>query len=183
MHTCFISERKITQKNFPFRKAIFEIEGSLKDMQCARGCHDAVYPNREAVLSMREHEQGMEIPSQYLPKCPVCGGPMQLHVPVNQAFVKDQEWQMGYQDYQAFLDRFHGKKLLILEFGVGVRNQMIKAPFMKLAYAEPDAFYITFNKGEIYIPQQIQDKAIGVDGDLALILPEVLENLKQLSKE
>lgn len=42
------------------RKAIFEIEGSLKDMQCARGCHDAVYPNREAVLSMREHEQGME---------------------------------------------------------------------------------------------------------------------------
>ena len=44
-------------------------------------------------------------------------------------------------------------------------------------------FYITFNKGEIYIPHQIQNKAIGVDGDLALILPEVLENLKQISKE
>ena len=99
--------------------------------------------NREAVHSMRDHEQGMEIPSQYLPKCPVCGGPMQLHVPVNQAFVKDREWQMRYQDYQAFIKRFHGKKLLILEFGVGARNQMMKTPFMKLAYAEPDAFYIT----------------------------------------
>lgn len=165
------------------RKAIFEIEGSLKDMQCARGCHDAVYSNRETVLSMRDHEQGLEIPSQYLPKCPVCGGSMQLHVPVNQAFVKDREWQMRYLDYQAFLERFHGKRLLILEFGVGAKNQMIKAPFMKLAYAEPDAFYVTFNKGEIYIPQQIHDKAIGVDGDLALILPEVLENLKQIIKE
>lgn len=164
------------------RESIFEIEGNMKDMQCAKGCHNKVYSNREAVLAMREHEQEMEIPSPYLPKCPVCGGPMQLHVPVNQAFVKDQEWQARFQDYHAFIDRFHGKKLLILEFGVGARNQMIKEPFMKLAYSEPNAFYITFNKGEVYIPHQIQDKALGVDGDLSLILPEVLENLKQVSK-
>ena len=31
-------------------------------------------------------------------------------VPVNQIFVKDQEWQARYQEYQAFLERFHGKK-------------------------------------------------------------------------
>lgn len=162
------------------RKSIFEIEGNMKDMQCAKGCHNKIYSNREAVLAMREHEQGMEIPSQYLPKCPVCGGPMQLHVPVSQAFVKDQKWQTRYQDYQAFLERLHGKKLLILEFGVGARNQMIKAPFMKLAYTEPDAFYITFNKGEIYIPHQIQDKAIGVDGDLVLILPKIFDNFNKI---
>lgn len=162
------------------RKAIFEIEGNMKDMQCAKGCHNKVYPNREAVLAMREHEQGMKIPSQYLPKCPVCGGPMQLHVPVSRAFVKDQEWQARCQDYQSFLEHLHGKKLLILEFGVGIRNQMIKAPFMKLAYAERNAFYITFNKGEIYIPHQIQDKAIGVDGDLVLILPKILDNFNKI---
>ena len=61
------------------RKSIFEIEGNMKDMQCARGCHDKVYSNREAVLTMMKHEQGMEIPSEYLPKCPVCGGAMQIH--------------------------------------------------------------------------------------------------------
>lgn len=44
------------------------------------------YPNREAVLAMREHEKVMKIHSQYLPKSPVCGGPMQLHVPVSQAY-------------------------------------------------------------------------------------------------
>lgn len=165
------------------RKSVFEIEGNMKDMQCAGGCHDKVYPNREAVLTMREHEQGMEIPTQYLPKCPVCGGPMQIHVPVNRAFVRDKEWQTRYQDYQAFVERFCGKKLLILEFGVGARNQMIKAPFMKLAFSEPNAFYITFNKGEIYILPQIQDKAMGVDGALSLVLPEVLEKLNEMNRE
>ena len=43
------------------------------------------------------------------------------------------------------------------------------------ADTEPNAFYITFNKGEIYIPHQIQNKAMGMDRDLALILPEVLK--------
>lgn len=58
------------------------------------------------------------------------------------------------------------KKLLILEFGVGSRNRMIKLPFMQTVAQEPDAFYITFNKGDLYIPQIIQEKSLGVDGDL-----------------
>lgn len=165
------------------RECIFEIEGNMKDMQCAGGCHNKVYSNREAVLAMHDHEQGMEIPTQYLPKCPVCGGPMQIHVPVSQSFVRDGEWQARYQDYQVFVERFHGKKLLILEFGVGAGNQMIKAPFMQLAFSEPGAFYIIFNKGEIYIFPQIQDKAMGVDGDLSQILPIILERFTEINRE
>lgn len=155
------------------RQHIWELEGNMKDMQCAKGCHKQIYSNQEAVLTMRKHEHGMEIPSEYLLKCPVCGGMMQLHVPVNQAFVTDMEWDTQSKRYMDFIDEFHNKKLLILEFGVGARNQMIKAPFMKLAYYEPNAFYITFNKGEIYIPTQIADKAIGVDGDLSEVLPQI----------
>ena len=98
---------------------------------------------------------------------------MKIHVPVNQNFIKGSETQISYQNYQKFMARFQGKKLLILEFGIGARNQMIKAPFMKIAAKEPNVFYITFNKGEIYIPTQIADKAIGVDGDLSQILPQI----------
>lgn len=98
---------------------------------------------------------------------------MKIHVPVNQNFIKSSETQKSYQNYQEFMARFQGKKLLILEFGIGARNQMIKAPFMKIAAKEPNVFYITFNKGEIYIPAQIADKAIGVDGDLSQILPQI----------
>ena len=34
-------------------------------------------------------------------------------------------------------------------------------------------FLYNFNKGEIYIPTQIADKAIGLDGDLSQILPQI----------
>lgn len=154
--------------------SIFELEGNMTEMQCARGCHENVYPNREAILSMREHEQGITIPAQYLPKCPVCGGAMQLHIPMNQCFIHGAKMQQQNQHYQEFIHRFHGKRLLILEFGIGARNQMIKAPLMQLAYQESNAFYITFNKGELYIAPEIQSKALGVDGDLSLILPKIL---------
>ena len=50
---------------------------------------------------------------------------------------------------------------------------MIKAPLMKLAAVEPQASYITFNKGEIYIPEEIKEKSIGVDGDLTAALKEI----------
>ena len=46
----------------------------------------------------------------------------------------------------------------------GLANRMIKEPLMQLAASEPNAFYITFNKGELYIPDEIQGKSIGVDG-------------------
>lgn len=155
------------------RQYILELEGNMKDMQCANGCHDKVYSNQEVILEMRKHEKGIEIPLAYLPKCPKCGGAMQIHVPVNQNFISSSEMQKNYKNYQKFMERFHGEKLLILEFGIGARNQMIKAPLMKIAEKEPNAFYITFNKGEIYIPIQIADKAIGVDGDLSQILPQI----------
>ena len=50
---------------------------------------------------------------------------------------------------------------------------MIKAPLMHLAAVEPQARYITFNKGEIYIPEEIKEKSIGVDGNLTVALKEI----------
>ena len=166
------------------RQHILELEGTMKDMQCANGCHDKVYSNQKAILEMREHEKGMEIPLTYLPKCPRCGAAMQIHVPVNQNFVRGSEEEKScYKNYQEFTKRFHEKKMLILEFGIGAGNQIIKAPFMKIAAKEPNGFYITFNKGEIYIPTQIANKAIGVDGDLSVILPQIEECYSKLKNK
>lgn len=54
--------------------------------------------------------------------------------------------------------------------GIGYRNQMIKAPFMELVQQEPNAVYITINKGEVYIPSPIREKSYGLDGNIAEIL-------------
>jgi NAD-dependent SIR2 family protein deacetylase len=129
------------------RKNIFEIEGNMRKMQCARGCHDIAYYSHDVIMNMLEHEEGMEIPNKYIPKCRKCNGTMIPHIAINKYFVQDREWNNSYRAYQSFVKDNHDKKLLILELGVGARNHMIKAPFMELVNEEESAFYITFNKG------------------------------------
>ena len=68
--------------------------------------------------------------------------------------------------FQNFLDACHGRKLVVLELGIGWRNQLIKAPLMRLVANEPNAAYVTINLGEVYIADDIKEKAFGLDGSL-----------------
>lgn len=154
---------------------VFEMEGKLTEMRCTKGCCDEVYPDREAVLRMAEAETDGRVPERLLPRCPKCGGSMEVNYGEYSSFQGKKNWQEKAARYQGFVNRMRGKKLVILEFGVGWRNQMIKMPFMQLTAAEPHAKYITFNKGEIYIPDGIQGKSIGVDQDIAAALREIVK--------
>ena len=154
------------------QEKIYEIEGNWLTMQCASRCHDTVYPSFELTEKMAAAERDGRIPSDMVPRCPVCGGPMQIHMEGDRNFipVTSAESRM-----ETFLQKYHGKKLVILELGIGWRNQLIKAPLMRLAAREPEAAYITVNLGEIYIPDEIQEKSYGLDGDLAAILRDLSE--------
>ena len=48
---------------------------------------------------------------------------------------------------------------------------------MQLAYREPNAKYITLNMPqELYIPQEIAKKSVGIAGDIAQSLKELNSN-------
>lgn len=49
---------------------------------------------------------------------------------------------------------------------------------MNLTSYEENATYISLNKGELYIPDEIEARSIGINGDIA----EVLEQLMKISK-
>lgn len=149
---------------------IYEVEGNWLTMQCAARCHEKVYPWADLSEKMAGAEQKGKIPSELVPYCPVCGGPMQVHMAMDRNFIPETESQKRLED---FLEQYHGKKLVILELGIGWRNQLIKAPLMQLAAREPQAVYVTVNLGEIFIPDEIRDKSYGLDGDLAEILHEL----------
>ena len=59
--------------------------------------------------------------------------------------------------------------------GIGWRNQLIKAPMMRLVASEPNATYMTINLGEIYIADNIKEKSFGLDGRLDELLPALRE--------
>ena len=82
------------------------------------------------------------------------------------------------QQANAFLNHYHSKRLAILELGIGSRNRLIKLPLMQLAAREPQAVYITLNLAqELYIPNEIAHKSIGLAGDIAVILQKLKEKL------
>lgn len=149
---------------------IYEVEGNWLTMQCAARCHEKVYPWSGLAGRMAETERDGKIFSELVPHCPVCGGPMQVHMALDGNFIPETD---SRKRLEAFLERYRGKKLAILELGIGWRNQLIKAPLTRLAAREPRAVYVTVNLGEIFIPEEIRDKAYGLDGDLAEILHEL----------
>ncbi|MDE6682360.1 MAG: hypothetical protein K2J87_02930, partial [Muribaculaceae bacterium] len=80
----------------------------------------------------------------------------------------NREPQNKQKELYDFLNKFAGRKLVILELGIGSRNRIIKLPLMQLALREPDAIYITLNlPHEIYIPEEFADKSIALPGDIA----------------
>lgn len=151
---------------------IYEVEGNWLTMRCGRGCHDELYPTLEMAEKMAKEEQNGRVPSQMVPHCPKCGGPMQVHLEVDFNFIRKDE---GPKQFQAFLEEYHGKRLVVLELGIGPRNQLIKAPLMRLVEAEPNAAYITINLGEVYIADNIREKSFGIDGYLGEVLNKLRE--------
>lgn len=153
---------------------IYEIEGNWFSMQCAHRCHDTLYPTIDIIEKMTEAQQTGKVTSEMIPKCPVCGEAMQFHVAIDHNFIPNFD---GEKRLQSFVNQYHGKNLVILELGIGWRNQLIKAPFMNLVNQEPNATYVTVNKGEVYIPEVIKHKSIGIDGDIAEVLQQFV-NMK-----
>ena len=146
---------------------IYEPEGNWLTMQCVRACHTRLYPTLEAAKKMAQAERGGRIPTELVPRCPICGGPMAPHVETDGNFIPDAA---GKERLETFISKYSGKKLTILELGIGCRNRLIKAPLMRLAAREPEAFYITVNLGEVYIDGSLKDKSAGIDGGLCEIL-------------
>lgn len=169
------TDSHFTMAGFP-KERLFEIEGNSRYLQCSNGCHDQIYQGDEILDEMAQKQENGKVPSNLIPKCERCGGPMQVHVEVDRNFLKGEEWQTSFQAYQDFVEKSHGKKLVLLELGVGARNQLIKAPFMNLVNHEKNATYITMNMGsELYIPDAIADKSIGIDGNIAEVLGQLVQ--------
>ncbi len=143
------------------KSKIFEMEGNWLTMQCAKPCHDEIYPSFALTEKMAAAEKEGKIPKEMIPHCPRCGGAMEIHMETGPNFIPDRESQ---KNLHHFLEKYHGKNLVILELGIGPRNQLIKAPLMQLTAQEPNATYVTINLGELYIPRVIANKTIGIDG-------------------
>lgn len=158
---------------------IFEIEGNCKTAQCARACHNKLYDISELLLKINNNLDDQTL-LNILSKCPRCHGPMAMHIETNHYFIKQEDWKLQAQAFEHFIHTTKEEKIVVLELGIGSRNQLIKAPIMQWIQQRDNVVYITFNLAqEIFIPLAIQDKSLSVPGDIAHNLSELVTFKRQ----
>ena len=156
------------------KKRLFYTQGDYGLFQCSVPCHDKTYENEEIIRRMVEEQKDMRIPTELIPKCPVCGEPMTMNLRSDDKFVEDEGWHEAAARYENFIRTRKGK-VLFLELGVGYNTPVIiKYPFWQMTAKDPDATYACINYGEAVTPEEIADRSICIDGDIG----EAIEKLK-----
>ena len=58
------------------------------------------YKNEALVKRMVEEQKDMRIPTELIPKCPICGKPMTMSLRADATFVQDEGWNIQYSFWQ-----------------------------------------------------------------------------------
>ena len=171
------------------KQRLFYTQGDYGLFQCATPCHQKTYDNEEIIKKMIAQQENMRIPTELIPRCPVCGGKMTVNLRSDETFVEDEGWHTASQRYTDFLTRHKDggsvetqnfASLLFLDLGSGSNTPIIfKIPFIKMTMQNPNAIYATVNLGEAFTVDPIADRSIVIDGDIA----DVLEKLRMMNDE
>ncbi len=149
------------------RQRLFYTQGDYGLWQCSKPCHDQTYDNEEVVKKMVAQQEKMRIPSELIPRCPVCGAPMSMNLRSDDTFVQDDGWYAAADRYQDFIERHQGMKMLYLELGVGSNTPgIIKYPFWQITADNPKASYVCINYGQAYAPKEIAGQSVCLNGDI-----------------
>ena len=157
------------------KKRLFYTQGDYGLFQCAKPCHQKTYDNEELVKRMIAEQMDMRIPSELIPRCPVCGGPMKVNLRADETFVEDEGWHAASERYTEFIRRHKDGKVLFLDLGSGGNTPVIfKIPFIRWTMQNPNAIYATVNLGEAFTVDQIADRSIVINADIGEILEKLL---------
>ena len=172
------------------KKRLFYTQGDYGLWQCSEPCHQKTYDNEEPVRAMLLSQgwqigegnaltapEGvalkMTVPTELVPRCPVCGKPMCMNLRANDRFVEDEGWHRAAERYETFL-RTRGGRVLFLELGVGYNTPVIiKYPFWNMTAQNPDAVYACLNYGEAVCPTEIEGRSVCLDGDIGEVLDQL----------
>ncbi len=156
------------------KERLFYTQGDYGLFQCSVPCHNETYDNEAIIRRMVAEQKDMKIPSELVPRCHICGKPMTMNLRCDNTFVQDKGWDAACERYQEFIGKNKNNHILFLELGVGSNTPVIiKYPFWRMTLQNKNALYTCVNKGEIYIPNEIENRSIGIDNDIYTVIKEL----------
>lgn len=153
---------------------IWAVQGDYGKLQCARGCHDQLYDNHDFVQTMLVQTTDCKIPHALVPKCPVCGGEMEVNIRKDMYFVQDAQWYEEAGRYDSFLNQIKGQKIVLLELGVGYNTPtIIRLPFEQMTAAFPNATFIRVNLSYPEVPLKLKSKSICIQENITDVVSAI----------
>jgi len=156
------------------KERLFYTQGDYGLFQCQTPCKPYTYENEAQVRHMIKEQKDMRIPTELIPKCPICGKPMTMNLRADATFVQDEGWNTHAGYYNRFLDTHKKSEILFFELGVGYNTPgIIKYPFWQMTAENPRATYACVNYGEAYAPEEIAKRSICINADIGEVLKQL----------
>ena len=156
------------------KERVFETQGDYAYLQCENACHNKLYYNYDLVNEWLKNTKDCKIPSNLVPKCPVCGGNMEMNLRKDANFVQDENWYKQDKRYGEFLNKSQDKNLLLLEIGVGFNTPgIIRFPFEQMVYNNIHTNLVRINKDYAFTNKEIENKTILFDEDVNTIIEDL----------
>lgn len=175
------------------KKRLFYTQGDYGLFQSVNSEIQKTYDNEEWVMNAMKgqgfvkDENGiftppddrmvsMQITTNLIPKCPDDHSDVTMNLRSDDSFVEDEGWHKASENYYEFLQINRGKHVLFLELGVGANTPIIiKYPFWQMTMDNEKAIYVCVNYGEAFCPQEIEDRCVCIDGDIADVLEKIIK--------
>lgn len=174
------------------KSRLFYTLGDYGLFQCGKPCCRRTWDNEDAIRRMvlaqgfaigadnalipPEHgAPAMTVPTELLPRCPVCGRPMAMNLRSDDTFVEDEGWERAARAYEAWVNAHRDKAVVYLEIGVGYNTPgIIKYSFWQQVYRNAKAVYACLNTQEEPVPEQILPRSVLLAGDAHRLIRELL---------
>ena len=166
------------------KNRLFYTQGDYGLFQCSEPCHEETYDNEKQIRAMWEFRDEMKVPTELVPRCPVCRKPMSMNLRADHTFVTDKGWHKASKQYEKFLqtrniikngEQEGDGKVLFFELGVGGNTPgIIKYPFWQMTEKNPNAAYACINFGEVVVPPKIEKQSICINDDIGEVLKKMV---------
>ncbi|HWQ07849.1 MAG TPA: hypothetical protein VN436_02035 [Holophaga sp.] len=171
---CFVIttnvDHQFAKAGFP-EERIFAVQGDYGLLQCAKACHRTLYGNETLVRTLLEHTVDCRVPGELVPRCPRCGGPMDVNLRKGACFVEDEAWEAARGHHAAFLAEALAGRAVFLELGVGFNTPaIIRFPFEQMVFRQPEARLIRLNRHHPLGPEENAGKTIAFAEDMGQVL-------------
>ena len=161
------------------QERVAEIQGDHRFFQCSRCCADHVWDATAPVAQMIEAMgEGLEVPSEFAPRCPHCGSEAFPWVRGYGNFLQGALYEEQYRKVSDWVGAHADKKMLLVELGVGrMTPAFIQEPFWVLTAQLPQARYVGVNDVTQFLPEVIEDRGLAIRADIAQVLADVRAKL------